>query len=522
MRKMVWMVVVMALAVTACGSSKDSDAGTTGTSGSSTPSTAAPGDIDPAGQLVYGAPFTLSKTFDPHKAALGQDNEWLFPAYDRLVHQTPDGQPEPGLASAWAYSGDGTTLTLTVRSGVTFHDGTVLDAAAVKTNIDRAKSLPDSGVKADLSTISEVRVVDPQTVDLVLTKPDAGLVLKLSDRAGAMISPTALGNDAALANGEAGAGMYELVTYVPGDRAVFEPYAGYWDPDAVKLSRLEIVAIVDPATRFSSLRSGQIDAAYLAPADADAAEAADLTVTPVSSLEVYYLGLNRNRAQFGNEKVRQAMMRAIDREGLIGALLFGMGEPSVQMFPTGYWANDPATGEDAWGYDVEAARQLMTESGVGDFSFDVVVPGPEPVPTMEAIASQLGKIGISVNIRQMEPAQAAQIYTFDKSADAIIGPWSGRPDPSQTVEQLYMPNGSLNVNGGSTPEIEALATKGERTFDQAAREGVYQELSTAMTESALYLPIFSRQRPLGTTSNVSGLVPYLSGKLEFRGVGVTR
>lgn len=533
MRKTWIAVVLTALLATACGSDDSSSATSgagTGNDSATTVSSEGTGggsattesQTDPAGVLRYGAPFKLSKTFDPHKASLGQDNEWLFPAYDRLVHQTKDGQATPGLATAWSFNDDGTVLTLTIRDGVTFHDGTALDAEAVKSNLDRARSLTDSGVKADLASIAEVKVVDPKTVELVLTSPDAGLPLKLSDRGGAMISPAAFaGDDSALATTEAGAGMYRLTEYVPGDRAVYEPYPDYWDKDAVKLSRLEIIAMVDPATRFNSLKGGQIDATYLAPADADAADSAGFTVTPAASLEIYYLGLNSTRMpELGNVKVRQAMMRAIDRDGLVTSLLFGLGEPSVQMFPPGYWAYDPNTTTDDWGYDLDAAKQLMADSGVGDFAFEVIAPGPEPVPTLEAIADQLSKIGITVNIRQVEPAQAAQIYTFDHASDGIIGPWSGRPDPSQTVGQLYTAESTLNVNGGSTPEIEALAAKGLTTLDQDAREQVYQETSAAMTESALYIPIYVRHRPLTASEHVVGLDPYLSGKIEFRGVGI--
>jgi peptide/nickel transport system substrate-binding protein len=511
MRKLWVLVLAVALVAAACGGDdSDQDAASEGNGSTSTPTSAEASDFDPAGVLVYGAPFKLSKTFDPHKASLGQDNEWLFPAYDRLVHQSATGEPEPGLATEWTFSEDGTSLTLKLREGVTFHDGAPFDAEAVKANIERGQTLTDSGVKAELATIASVVVVDPLTVELKLTSADAGLPLKLSDRAGAMISPAAFtGDDSGLATTEAGAGMFTLKEYVPGDKAVFEPYADYWDEDAVKLGGLEIIAMVDPAARFNALSSGQINATILSAADADAAESDGLKVESAGSLETFYLGLNSNRSELGNVKVRQAIMRAIDRDGLVESLLFGLGEPTVQMFPEGYWAHDPDTTLDEWGYDEAAAKALLEEAGVESFSFEVVVPGPEAVAPMEAIAAQLAKIGITANLRQLEPAQAAQVYTFDKASDAIVGPWSGRPDPSQTVGLLYLPSGALNVNGGSTPEIEELAAKGTATLDQSERAAVYQELSGAMTESALYIPIYNRHRAFASSDDVQNLTPYL-------------
>jgi peptide/nickel transport system substrate-binding protein len=526
LKKLIALGLAIGLVAAACGDdgspSSESQSGSTAPAGA-TATTVAASAVDPAGVLRYGAPFKLSKTFDPQKASLGQDNEWLFPAYDRLVHQSPNGDPQPGLAESWKFAADGKTLTLTIRSGVKFHDGQPLTAAAVKANLDRGRTLADSGVKSELATVTDVKVVDDRTVDLVLTAADAGLPLKLSDRAGAMISPAAFtGDDSKLATTEAGAGMYRLKEYVPGDKAVFEPFADYWDKSAVKLAGLEIIAMVDPAARFNAIRSGQINATILSAADADAAKSANLSVNAAPSLEVYYMGMNSNRSQFGNAKVRQAIMRAIDRKAMVDSLLFGLGKPAVQMFPPGYWANDPKTTESTWGYDLEAAKKLMQESGVAPFSFELIVPGPEPVPTAEALASQLSKIGITVKLRQVEPAQAGQIYTFNKESDAIIGPWSGRPDPSQTVGLLYLPTGALNVNGKSTPEIEQLAAKGSATFDQTERAKVYQDLSAKMTESALYVPLYVRERPYVSDKKVTGFVPYFSGKLEFRNVAIKK
>lgn len=521
MRKL-WLLVLIAVIAAACGGDDGDD--TTGSEpNGSGGTTEQPANADPDAVLRYGAPFQLSKTFDPHKASLGQDNEWLFPVYDRLVHQSPSGEPEPGLAERWEFNDDGTVLTLHLRENVTFHDGEPFDADAVKANIERGQTLTDSGVKAELATIAEVRVVDPLTVELVLNTADAGLPLKLSDRAGAMISPAAFqGDDSALATTAVGAGMFTLEEYVPGDRAVFKAYENYWDKDAVKVGGLEIIAMVDPSARFNALASGEIDATILAAADVDAAKSEGLKVETEGSLEVYYIGLNAKRTpELGNVKVRQAIMRAIDREGLVKSLLFGLGEPTVQMFPEGYWAHDPNTTLDDWGYDEDAARALLSEAGVDSFSFELVVPGPEAVPHAEGVAAQLDKIGIKVSLRQLEPSQAAQVYTFDKASDAIIGPWSGRPDPSQTIGLLYLPNGSLNVNGGSTPEIEQLAAEGSSTLEQSERAKVYQRLSGEMTKSALYIPLYNRHRAFATSENVHGLVPYLSGKLEFRNVSIS-
>jgi peptide/nickel transport system substrate-binding protein len=509
-------LLVLALAAAmiagACGGDDDDGAGAGAGDGSS-----GGGGGGPSGVLHWGADLTLSR-FDPHKATVGQDNVWLFPAYDRLVHQDPAGDAVPGLAESWDVADDGLTLTLHLRSDVTFHDGEPFDAEAVRANIERAQTLEESSVAGDLTTIESVEVVDPATAALHLTQPDAALPLRLSDRAGVMVSPAAFDSD--LDAQPVGAGMFRVTEHVEGDHAVYEAYEDYWDPDAVEVEGLEIFAITDPVTRLNALSDGQLDATVLAPGDATAAEDRGFTVTPYESLEVWYLGLNSSKGALGSIEARQAIMRGIDRASIIDAVWFELGTPAVQMFPDGYFAHDPDTTLDDWGYDPDAARDLLAEAGVPDgFPLEVIVPGPGPLPTAEAIAAQLGEIGIDVSLRQVEATEASTIYSTNHEGDAIIGPWSGRPDPTQVSGTLYIADGFFNVSGESTPDIERLHTEGLATPDPDERAPILEQLSGEITRSSFNIPLFFPRKPLAAAEGIEGLEPW-SGKMEFRGVSV--
>jgi peptide/nickel transport system substrate-binding protein len=511
-RSLLALVLALSLLGAACGGGDDdSSSAPSGEDGGG-------GSTEPSGVFRWGADLALSR-WDPHKATLGQDVVWLFPVYDRLVHLDPEGEPIPGLAESWEFNDDGTILTMKIRPDVTFHDGEPLDAEAVKANIERAKTLEDSSVMGDLITVDTVEVVDDLTVALNLSQPDAALPLRLSDRAGMMVSPAAFDSD--LDTQPVGAGMFELTDYVEGDKATLQAYDGYWDPDAVKVEGMEIYAIPDPVTRYSALSDGQLDATVVAAADASTAEDQGFTVTPYESLEVWYLGLNSSKGDLGTIEARQAIMRAIDRDAIIDAVWFGLGNPAVQMFPEGYFATDPDTTEDDWGYDPDAARELLDEAGVPDgFPLEIIVPGPGPVATAEAVASQLGEVGIDATLRQVDPTEASALFNTNQEGDAIIGPWSGRPDPTQVTGTLYIADGFFNVSGESTPDLERLHTEGLSTFDPDERAGILQDLSAEMTRSAFQIPLFFPQKPLATAEGVDGLVPY-SGKQEFRGVSVS-
>ena len=513
-RSLLALTLVLALLGGACGGGDDDDT-------SSTPADedgGGAGGGERSGVFQWGADLALTR-WDPHKATLGQDAVWLFTVYDRLVHLDPEGEPIPGLAESWEFSDDGTVLTLKLRPDVTFQDDEPFDADAVKANIERAKTLEDSSVAGDLATVETVEVVDPLTVALNLTQADAALPQRLSDRAGAMVSPAAFESD--LDTQPVGAGMFRLTDYVEGDKATLEAYDGYWDPDAVKVEGMEIYAITDPVTRLSALSDGQLDATVLAAGDAATAEDQGFAVTPYESLEVWYLGLNSSKGELGTVEARQAIMRGIDREAIIDAVWFGLGTPAVQMFPEGYFANDADTTGDDWGYDPDAARELLDEAGLADgFPLEIIVPGPGPVATAEAVAAQLGEIGIDTTLRQVDATQASALFNTNQEGDAIIGPWSGRPDPTQVSGTLYIAEGFFNVSGESTPDLERLHAEGLATSDPDARAEVVQDLSAEMTRSAFQIPLFFPKKPLAAAEGVDGLVPY-AGKLEFRGVSVS-
>ena len=148
------------------------------------------------GILRISAPANPS-SLDPATGGAGSDHAFLFTMYDTLTEWDFETlKPKPGLAESWSFS-DPTTLVLNIRSGVTFHDGTPLDAEAVKFNLERNKSDPKSNIKADLAAMESAAVTGPMQVTLKLSTPDAALPGILSDRAGMMVSPTAVKASAA-------------------------------------------------------------------------------------------------------------------------------------------------------------------------------------------------------------------------------------------------------------------------------------------------------------------------------------
>src|SRR5471030_2267151 len=166
----------------------------------------------------------------------------------------------PQLATSHTWSGDHKALTLKLRQGVTFHDGEKFDAAAVKFNIERHKTMAGSNRRGELAPVASVDVVDPATVRLNLSAPFSPLLAQLADRAGMMVSPKA-----AQAEGDKfGAhpvcsGPFKFVERVAQDRIVLERYPNYWNKAEIHLDKVVYLPFVDSTVRLANLRSGQLD-----------------------------------------------------------------------------------------------------------------------------------------------------------------------------------------------------------------------------------------------------------------------
>jgi peptide/nickel transport system substrate-binding protein len=538
-RRTALVAVAAALLATACGGDDDDDAGastspaasadagsTPGASTASVPATepSAPGDVptDPAGVLRFGHYYEPSR-MDPHRAANAGDGLALFLTYDRLVHLDPESNPIPGLAESWEYSPDGLTLTFKVRQGVTFHDGTPFDAAAVKANLERAKTVEGSVVAADLAPIDTVEVVDPATVQLDLVAPNAALLGILSDRAGAMVSPAAF-DKPDLDRAPVGAGMYTVSDYRAGDRIVFTRYEGYWDPAAQGAAEIDYVLMGDSSTRLNGLRSGELDAAVIDPGDVEEAEANGMRIDQRSTVQYQQMYMNRSQPPFDDVDVRKALNFAIDRQGIVDAVDFGYGEPNSQIFPEGYWAFNEEVGTDTYTYDPDQARELLAQSAHPDgFTFDMLLPTPGTPPQIaEILQASFAELGITMNIIETPAQEVADRFFVRQDVETLLGVWTGRADPSMTTSLRWTSTGFTNPGGHTTPEIEALNTTALETIDPDARTEAMHELVAAGTAEALDLVIYNPVISIASTSDVA--VPptiILNGKLEFRGAGMS-
>lgn len=478
---------------------------------------------NPKATLRFG--YTTGTTsFDPARSSSGGDRAYLLPVYDRLVRLNNEGLAQPMLATKWESTNNGASLVLTLRQGVTFQDGTAVDAEAVKANLDRFRTLPESTQRSALGAIKDVRVGDASHVEINCNIGCGGLIQTLGDTAGMMVSPKAFANSD-LGTRPVGAGAYTLTEYRPGTRAVYKAVDSYYDPSNQPFGGIEISVFGDDATRLNALRSGQIDMTLLRPYQVAEAKAARLNVVGSRGSIWYYMGMNMNRGKFTDIRVRQALNYAIDKKQISESLLAGYCTPSDQPIREGVLGFAKQTPKVVYPYDPTKAKQLLAEVGLGKgFEFDAIVINiPLFVQIAEALQAQFAQIDVKMNLQPVPIPQAMSSYFGKGSVDAYIGINLGQSDPSALLANLYLKEGFLNPSKFTTPAIVDAYRKSVEHTDIKGREAAFEALIKSALDQAYHVGICDVLTPVVYSSVVKGVTPNIpTWTWDFYGLEVVR
>jgi len=475
------------------------------------------------GTLRFG--YTTGTTsFDPARSSSGGDRALLLPVYDRLVQLSNQGEPQPMLATKWEFTRNGAELVLTLRQGVTFQDGTSVDAEAVKANLDRFRTLPESTQRSALRAITDVRVVDASHVAIDCNNGCGGLIQTLGDTAGMMVSPKAFANPD-LGSHPVGAGAYTLTEYRPGTRAVYKAVKNYYDPANQPFDGIEITVFADDATRLNALRSGQIDMTLLRPYQVAEAKAAKLNVVGSRGAIWYYMGMNMNRGKFTDIRVRQALNYAIDKKQISESLLAGYCKPSDQPIREGVLGFAKQTPKVVYPYDPAKAKQLLVEAGLGKgFEFNAVVYNiPLFVQIAEALQAQFAQVNVKMNLQPMPVPQAISAYFGKGTVDGYVGINLGQNDPSALLANLYLNDGFFNPSKFTTPAIVEAYTKSMEHTDNESRQAAFETLIKSALAEAYHVGICDVLTPVAYTNAVKGVTPEIpTWTWDFHGLEMVR
>ncbi|AXI48343.1 ABC transporter substrate-binding protein [Sulfitobacter sp. SK012] len=343
---------------------------------------------------------------DPTSAAAGAIDSVLYSnVFEGLTRFDSNGGIISGLAARWDISADGCDYTFHLQSGVTFHDGTTMDAEDVKFSLDRARA--DDSVNAQkglFENIDTVTIVDPQTITVRLKKPDGNFLFNMAWGDAVIVAVESIGE---IKQKPIGTGAFKFDNWTQGDKIELSRNPDYWGTPAA-LDNVTFKFISDPTAAFASLMAEDVDYfnGFPAPENLPQFEADDRFQVLVGSSEgETILSMNNKQAPFDNKLVRAAVAHAIDRQAIIDGAMFGYGTPIGAHFAPHNPAYVDQTGLS--NFDPEKSKALLAEAGFPD-GFETTLDLPPPSYARrggEIIAAQLAEVRITAKINNVEWAQ---------------------------------------------------------------------------------------------------------------------
>jgi len=461
-------------------------------------------------------------SMDPHEQLSGGTLQLSHLVFDPLVRWTQDLGFEPRLATSWERVDD-TTMRFMLREGVKFHSGNEMTSADVVWTFERIKESPD--FKGVFVPFVSMEAIDDYTIE-VKTDGPFPLVLHNSTYIFPMDSAFYTGEidgrakdeivkhgDSFASQNMSGTGPFIVTEREQGIKLVMERNADYWDADSPgNVSRIELTPIKEAPTRVAALLAGDVDfIAPVPPTDLDRVDSDDgTTLVTMPGTRIITLQMNQDRVEaFQDVRVRQAIVHAINNEGIVAKIMRGFGTVGAQMSPAGYLGHNEALTPR---FDVAAAQALMDEAGYGDgLTVSMMCPNNRYVNDFkicEASVSMLAKIGITVELTTMPKAQYWPKFD-ERAADIMMIGWhSDTEDSANFYEFLAMtPNedtgrGQYNSGAYSNGSVDALTEASLRETDDAKRAEMLQDIEQILYDDAAFVPFHWQNLAWGARKGV--------------------
>ena len=480
--------------------------------------------------IGVGGAFT---SMDPHYHALTPNNALNKHVFDRLVRTDEDFRLIPGLAESWT-SVAPTIWEFKLRQGVTFHDGTPFTAEDVVSTFERVPNVRNSPSSFIIYTrqVQRLEVVVSHTIRMHTASPSplipnlmSGLSI-ISRQFGTQIETGDFNNGRAAI----GTGPYRLVTYTPGSEAVMERNPNWWGP-AQPWARVNYRIIANDASRIAALRAGDVQAIdAVSTRDVDSLKNdPNLRIASRAALRNIYLHLDHQRdnppgvsgpngerlerSPLRDNRVRQALSMAINRDAIVSRIMGGYASPSGQLLAEGVMGHDATLRPEA--FNPTRAQQLLREAGYPN-GFRVVLAGPNnryvnDEQIIQAVAQMWARIGVRADVQAMP----SNVYFTRAARDEFpigLSGWgtgTGEPDSPLTA-LLSTPNrergrGTSNRSLYSNPQFDALVDRALETIDVAQREEFYRQATRiAMADHAM-IPLHHQVNIWASRRNVEVL-----------------
>lgn len=492
------------------------------------------------GTLRVGAP-TEPPTLDPQLDAGGPSSTVQESVFETLVAFDQEMNLLPHLATSWTVSDDGLVYTFDLREGVTFHDGSPMNAEAVKFTFDRAQGLIDGRQSRYITLLSQLdrtEVVDDLTVRFVLSSPFAPFINNLAQLGNAILSPSsyeALGDE--FGRRPVGTGPFRVASWAIGQEIRLARYDGYWQAGAPIVDEVLLRFIPDGSSRVIALESGEVEIILSVP------EPDFLRLESLGSFQTYktetlrtvFLWFNPNLAPFGDPAVRQAITEAVDREGIAAAILEGLHRPATQAsFSPEVFGVSPM--QTQLSYDVEHAVRVLEDGGWQRGADGIRVKDGQRLsftlytttnryPKDSEIGAYLRStfardLGAEVELATFE-WETYRDRIFDKELGLFLFGAGVSTGDIDYVMMIIFHSSSTNYNQVVTPvDDEILAA--QTITDPDARVAAYREIADAIAAEHLWIPLYWQSELHAAQPGIEGFAAHPLEKVRFDQVSLPR
>jgi peptide/nickel transport system substrate-binding protein len=473
----------------------------------STPASTAAAATGPRGRLVI-AQTVDAQSMDPYLVNQVAGESVMKMLFDHLVERDFVGKLVPGLAESWKVVDD-KTLEFKLRTGVTFHNGEPFDAAAVKFSIERMLNADlKSAFRANFKAIKEVKIIDPQTVQLSLSTTDAAILDNLSAQL-AILPPkyTTQAGDAEFARKPVGTGPFKFVEWVKDDHVTLEANTAYWDGSFKGKPLVQTVVyrpVPEAATRLADLKSGAVDIAQDVPPDqVKGVVDAGLTIVNKDAPQENFIFFASDApgTPLADKRVRQAINYGVNVDSIIANVLQGYARriaSPISPLTLGYDEN-----VKPYPYDLNKAQALLADAGFAG-GFDVVIDATSTARTTptEAVVGDLAKLNIRATIRRLDLGTFNDNWQKKQASPMVSASWAGMFDPASALNFWAKSDGLLSRYKNA--EADRLIVEGAGTLDQARRAQSYAQLSKVLSDDPLALYLWNSQSLTGVGKRVGG------------------
>jgi peptide/nickel transport system substrate-binding protein len=419
------------------------------------------------------------------------------PCIESLVDLGEKGEIKPWLSTDWQFSANYSSCTFHIRKGVKFHDGTDLNADAVKYSLDLTKN---SAYAAELAGISSIDIVDDYTIKMNFKQYDPSLLVALTTRRGMIVSKTALlkdGEDYAMLH-PVGTGPFKFTSYTKDVSLKYEKFNDYWQKGKPYLDGIEMVLIADQVTRLMAFKAGETQATMRVLAQ----DALDIQKQGLKNISfankpggVIAVACDSGNpsSPFSNLKVRQAVAYSIDTDTMAKSLGGGFYEVSNQLFHKSTFPYNSAV--VGYPYNPQKAKELLTQAGYSN-GFKTSIIYTEEGGTgdrMAIIQGYLKVVGIDVAIQAYDRGKFTDLQN-NGWQNAIVhwGPRGGvESEPATTITSSLSKTMNQYKNIDIPADYQAKVEQAVKELDQQKRVALFQELSVMITDKyCMIFPLF--------------------------------